>query len=509
MLRYIRIALAVIALVAITAVFVDFTGAAAGWFGFLPKYQLIPALLAVNTLAIIVLAALTLVFGRLYCSVLCPLGIFQDIINRLRLAVTPKRKRKPGVFRYSAERKALRYGFLATFVVLFVAGLLTLLPQSFAGLLDPYSIFGRGAGQFLVPAWRSGVSAVASAAADSGSYIIDGDPAAPAFVWGVAIVAAIQLIIVIVIAWRSGRGYCNTVCPVGSILGLLSRFSLLKPVINLDKCNSCGSCGRHCKASCINTKEHSIDYSRCVVCMDCINTCNQGAISYTVRRKAQPTKAATQAQPEAGRRNFVVGAAIAAGAGVAMAAEKTTDGGFAPLKAKKRHSGIAGTVPPGAISLEHLRSHCTACQLCISACPSGVLKPSMELSTFMQPVMTFTKGYCRPECTSCADICPAGAIKPIAKEDKAAIKVGTAKVDATMCISAAFGQKCGTCERSCPTKAIHMVAGENGNMRPVVDESRCIGCGSCEYHCPVGTAGQISDNEAAIYVEGIDKHRTI
>lgn len=508
MLRYLRIALAVISILAITAVFVDFTGTAAGWFGFLPKYQLIPALLALNTVAIIVLAVLTLIFGRIYCSVLCPLGIFQDAVNRLRLATTPKRKRKPGVFRYSGERKALRYGFLATFAVLFIAGLLALLPQSFAGLLDPYSIFGRGVGQFLVPVWRSGVSAVAETAADSGTYIINGEPAAPAFVWGIAIVAAIQLIIVIAIAWRSGRGYCNTVCPVGTILGFLSRFSLLKPVINLDKCNSCGSCGRHCKASCINTKEHKIDYSRCVVCMDCINNCSQGAISYTIRRKAEPAQA-QKAQPEAGRRNFVVGAAIAAGAGVAMAADKTTDGGFAPLKAKKRHAGIAGTVPAGAISLDHLRQHCTACQLCISACPSGVLKPSMELSTFMQPVMNFTKGYCRPECTTCADICPAGAFHPIAKEEKAAIKIGTAKVDPSMCISAAYGQKCGTCERSCPTKAIHMVAAENGNMRPVVDESRCIGCGSCEYHCPVGTAGQITDNEAAIYVEGIDKHRTI
>ena len=146
MLRTIRIILAVIAFIAITAVFVDFTGTAADRFGFLPKYQLVPALLAVNTLAIIILVALTLVFGRVYCSVLCPLGVFQDIVNRIRLAFTPKRKRKPGVFRYSTERKALRYGFLATFAILFIAGLLALLPQSFAGLLDPYSIFGRGVG---------------------------------------------------------------------------------------------------------------------------------------------------------------------------------------------------------------------------------------------------------------------------------------------------------------------------------------------------------------------------
>ena len=169
MLRYVRIALATVAFVAIVAVFVDFTGTAAGWFSFLPKYQLVPALLALNTIAILVLVALTLLFGRIYCSVLCPLGVFQDIVNRLRLSTTPKRKRKPGLFRYSTEHKSLRYGFLAAFIMLFTAGLLALLPQSVAGLLDPYSIFGRATGQFLVPLWRTGASAVASSAADSGT----------------------------------------------------------------------------------------------------------------------------------------------------------------------------------------------------------------------------------------------------------------------------------------------------------------------------------------------------
>ena len=154
MLRYIRIFLAVVVFIAVTAVFVDFTGIAAGYFGFLPKYQLIPALLALNTVAIIILAVLTLIFGRVYCSVLCPLGIFQDIVNRLRHAFSPKRKRRPGLFRYSPEHKGLRYGFLIGFIVLFGAGLFALLPQSAAGLLDAYSIYGRAVGQFAVPLWR-------------------------------------------------------------------------------------------------------------------------------------------------------------------------------------------------------------------------------------------------------------------------------------------------------------------------------------------------------------------
>ena len=505
MLRIIRIIIALTVLVCITAVFVDFTASAAGWFGFLPKYQLVPALLALNTAVMVVLGAVTLLLGRVYCSVLCPLGVVQDIINRLRLIFTPKRKRRPGVFRFTPEHKALRYGFLVTFVILFAAGLLALLPQSVAGLLDPYSIFGRAAGQLVVPLWRSGMSTVAATAADSGTYIIDGEPAQSPFVLTVAIVAAVQLLIVGVIAWRNGRNYCNTVCPVGSLLGLLSRFSLLRPVIDTEKCNSCGSCSRHCKASCIDSKAHTIDLSRCVTCFDCIGYCNRHAISYSLRRRHTPARTSTDTT----RRSFMAGAAIAIGAGIAKAADKTTDGGLAPIKNKKRHSGIKPAVPAGAISLSHLRSHCTACQLCISACPSAVLKPSLNPTTFMQPQMTFTDGFCRPECTACADICPAGAIIPIGAAEKSSVKIGTAKVDIDLCISAAYGQTCGNCARHCPIHAIRLIKAPNGNLRPTVDETRCIGCGACEYHCPVGTAGMISSSEAAIYIEGVETHRTI
>ncbi len=511
MLKSIRVILAVLSILALTFMFVDFTGWAVQWFDWLPKLQLIPAILAVNLIAVAILAMLTYLFGRIYCSVICPLGIFKDIIIRIRNLFTPKRKRRAGQFRYTPANTKLRLGFFAFFVVLLVLGLVGIIATSIAGILDPYSAYGRMVGQFIVPGWRAGVDAAAEHAAAGGTYILAGAPPVAAWSLPVAIVAAVTLLVVVIFATRTGRGYCNNVCPVGTLLGFLSRYSFFKVTIDTDKCNRCGSCGRHCKSQCIDTKNHRIDYSRCVACMDCIGSCSQGAIRF--RRapgRCSGVKAVAQAEtaPDTSRRAFLTGVAIAGAAIAAQAADKTTDGGLAPLKQKQPHRKSQAPVPPGAISLKHLASHCTACQLCISQCPNGVLKPSTKFESFMQPTMEFTSGFCRPECTRCSEVCPAGAIIPITPEEKSSIKIGTAKVNLKTCISAAFGQHCGNCERHCPTEAVKMVE-VDGRLRPVVDESRCIGCGDCEFHCPSGTAGQLSAKTAAIYVVACDVHQKI
>lgn len=362
--------LATVAILAITLLFVDFTGIAARWLSFLPKIQLVPALLVLNLGALCLLAVLTLVFGRVYCSVICPLGIYQDIVMRLRIWLSPKRKRRAGFFRHSPEAKKLRYGFFAMFLVLVALGLAGVIASSFAGLLDPYSAYGRMASRFALPLWRTAVVPVADMAAESGVYVLDSYPAAQPLNVAVLAVAVLTFVVVTAMAWRGGRDYCNKVCPAGTMLGLLSRFSLLKPAIDTDKCNRCGTCGRKCKASCIDTNNHSIDYSRCVVCMDCIGNCTRGAISYA-RRRGGTAKAA----PDATRRSFMVGLAVAGGAIAARAADKATDGGLAPLKDKQRHPDAAPAVPAGAIGIGHLSSRCTACQLCVSACPEGCAAP--------------------------------------------------------------------------------------------------------------------------------------
>ncbi|MDE6854091.1 MAG: 4Fe-4S binding protein [Muribaculaceae bacterium] len=509
-IRYLRIAVALVSLVLITLLFVDFTGYIAVKVAFLAKIQLIPALLAVNVTAIVILAALTLIFGRIYCSVICPLGILQDILAWVRRRFATGKKRRIGLYRFQPARNMLRNIFLT------LALLLALIHMH---LLDPYSAFGRIIGQGGVPLWRLSMSALGDAAAANGTYLFAGEVpgALQNFNIAVAVVAAVTFVTITVFAFMTGRGYCNTICPVGTVLGYVSRYSLLRPVIDTDKCTRCGSCGRKCKARCIDTKNHVIDYSRCVVCFDCINNCREGAISYRLRRSRPAVKpdtlivstSAAASKPDSGRRSFLVGTAIVAGTAAASAAGKVTDGGFAPVKQKRRHADAAPTVPPGAVSLAHFRSHCTACQLCVSECPNEVLRPSTSLDGFMQPVMTFTDGFCRQGCTRCGDVCPTGAIRPIQPEEKTAIKIGTAVVDCDSCISAAYGQSCGNCAVVCPAHAVKLVRADNGNLRPVVNESACIGCGSCEYHCPVGRAGMLSSSKAAIYVNGLQAHQNV
>ncbi len=500
MLTIIRITLALLCLVAATLLFVDVSGFAARHLAWLPRLQFMTALLSLNAVVIAALILLTLVLGRVYCSVICPLGVFQDVINRLRSRFGGKKSRNR--FGFKPERKILRYGFLALFAVLVALGLTHVTAMAMAGLLDPYSAFGRIASELFAPVYDGACNLLADWSESQGNYYFT----RVAYVTRVPllIVAALTFVVVVVFAWIGGRSYCNMICPVGTILGLLSRNALLRPVIDTSLCNGCRKCERNCKASCIDGKNHRIDYSRCVVCMDCIGNCSQHAISFSPVLKK--TKNDGRAVDGARRRFIVTGAALAGS--LAAAAHKEGDGALAPVKMKKRAVRLTDIVPAGAKSAANLRSHCTACQLCISSCPDEVLQPSTDLTTFMQPVMWYNKGYCRPECTRCSDVCPTGAIEPVSVEEKSSVKIGTAVVDADRCISVADGKHCGLCSRSCPAGAIEMVK-IDGNMRPVVNEGACIGCGSCEYHCPVGTAGHLPSERAAIYVEGLSEHRLI
>lgn len=506
MLKIIRIILAVISLAAVTLLFVDFTGTAHRLWPWMAKMQFVPALLSVNVAALVAIIAGTLLLGRVYCSVVCPLGIFQDAVNWVRGRVGKKKSRK-NRFRFVPAHTKTRLAILGAFLILLILGLANLLAASIAGLIEPYSAYGRIASQIFAPVcgWINNLMAIWSESRvdNYDFYRVAIGVSAP-----VLVVAVVTLIAVVTMAWRGGRDYCNTVCPVGTILGYLSKYSLLKPVIDTDKCVNCGKCARNCKAKCINAKAHEIDYTRCVACMDCLGECREGAISYTMRRPKGRECGMEAASPDQSRRGFIIAGALLTG--TAMQA-KVTDGGLTALKDKKSALRSIQAVPAGAVSLSHLSRHCTACQLCIQSCPNHVLKPSVALDGFMQPRLDFTDGYCTPGCTACSSVCPVGAFHPVTVEEKSSIKIGTAVVDVDSCLSATDGVKCGSCARHCPAGAIEMVAasGTNGNLRPAVNEEACIGCGSCEYHCPAGTVDGMRTERAAIHVEGVLKHREI
>lgn len=484
----------------ITLLFLDITGTLHTWLGWLAKIQFWPALLALNAGVVIALAAVTLVLGRIYCSVICPLGIMQDVISSVHGI------KKKNRFSFSSEKKWLRYGVLTVFLGSFLAGI-----NIIVSLLAPYSTYGRIVNNLLRPVYEAGNNVLASIAEHFNSYAFYSVDvwikSVPTFV-----AASLAFVIIAMLAWHGGRTYCNTVCPVGTILSFLARFSWLKIHIDSNKCISCGLCEKNCKASAIDVKHCKIDHSRCVVCGNCIGKCRKGAISYvhpvkdTVKEKASDNNMTDNKHVDTGRRSFLLGAALATTAATLAQEKKKVDGGLAVIEDKTEPARSTPITPPGSLSAQNMARHCTACQLCVSACPNNVLRPSTELSTLMQPVMSYERGYCRPECTRCSEVCPTGAIRPIKREDKSATQIGHAVWIKKNCVPVTDGVTCGNCARHCPTGAITMIPlhpGTDSNLTvPAVNEARCIGCGACENLCP-------SRPFSAIYVEGHEVHRTV
>ena len=489
MLRKIRIVLATVMLIGITWLFVDFTGTAHQWFSWMPKLQLLEAILALNVVALVILIVMTLVFGRIYCSIICPLGILQDIIGWVGKKVKKNR------YTFSKAVSWLRYTMLGVMVVALVAGI-----GSIVQLLAPYSAFGRIATTLLQPLYKMGNNVLAAISEHYDNYAFYHTETGVPNITIVLAIACVTLVVLAVLAYRNGRTYCNTICPVGTVLSFLSRFSWMKIQFDADKCKNCSLCTKNCKAACIDFKSHQVDYSRCVVCGDCIESCKFGALEYS-----SSTRDTSNTSVDPSKRSFLLASAMMTTAALAQEA-KMTDGGLADIEDKVAPERQTPLTPPGSLSARNMAQHCTGCQLCISECPNEVLRPSGDWLHLMQPTMSYELGYCRPECTRCSEVCPAGAIKPIQKEEKSSIQIGHAVWVKKNCIPLTDGVSCGNCARHCPVGAIEMVPSDPDDEEslkiPVVNESRCIGCGACENLCPARPF-------SAIYVEGHEVHKEI
>ena len=390
---------------------------------------------------------------------------------------------------------------LGVFIIAMIAGI-----GSVVALLAPYSSYGRIVSNLFAPVYQWGNNVLAYFAERSDSYAFYETSvwlkSLPTF-----IIAAVTFVVLVVLAWRNGRTYCNTICPVGTALGFFSRYSLFRPEIDAEKCTNCSLCSRKCKAACINYKDHRIDYSRCVTCMDCIDSCKHGAISYKYRFGKKEIKETSETgNTNNARRSFLTGMGLVLVSSAVKAQEKKVDGGLAVILDKKVPARTTPLVPPGAKGIRNMRTRCTGCQLCVSVCPNQVLRPSTKLETLMQPEMSYERGYCRPECTKCSEVCPAGAILKLTPADKSATQIGHAVWVEKNCVPLRDKVACGNCARHCPTGAITMVpsdADDADSLKiPVVNVERCIGCGACENLCPARPF-------SAIYVEGHEQHRTI
>lgn len=442
------------------------------WFQFTPSALKLSSGDMAAGISVLLILLITMVWGRIYCSFLCPLGVLFDCISRL------KRKRR---YKFKPANP-VRYIFLAIAVIPLLAGSLLTVT-----LLDPYASFGRISAELFRPAAILINNSAAMLLEQAGNYSI---PPIPYRSYALPVLAFIlgYTALVTTLAWRSGRTYCNLICPLGALLGLIARKERFKFQIS-DKCTGCGRCERICKASCIDLKSRVIDMSRCVSCFNCESSCPEGAISFKSARKNSSTKSNVPTRIE--RRAFLQ--KTFALPGLFFATPKKTPDTLSIIPTGRS----TPILPPGAESMARYASLCTGCHTCVARCPSQVLQPSLLELGKGKPLLPHLNpdfGFCNFQCTSCGEVCPNGAILPLDLETKQRRQIGQVKLEIENCIVRTRKTDCGACAEHCPTKAVSMKP--KGKLKePTITTETCIGCGACEFICP-------SRPFRAIWVEG-------
>lgn len=392
--------------------------------------------------------AVGLLTGRLFCEILCPLGILQSVVNRLFHRNRPIR-RVCTQLPTTKVQFVVRVAVLAVVLAVPFLGFVTV--GTWTGLLDPYAIFGRAL-SLRVPLIRENPLLVA---------------------WG-----SLGILIVVLAAFGKGRIWCNWVCPYGTILAFCGRFSLLRNKMRGLECGNCRACS-------VWLKERRV-----------LGDDDEGD------RADQPEEQGTVSGGGVTRRETLKGVAVLA------AAEKLTDGGYAPVSLPGTPVREKAVLPPGAGDAADFARRCVSCQLCVVNCPEACLRPSTDLRDFGQPKLDFRHGHCLVSCTRCGEVCPAGAIRKIPKAERLTVHMGQAVWKADLCLRVTKGEECSACSRKCPVEAIHLIPGKAKGRKgrppalPMVDANACIGCGACEHVCPVRP-------EPAIRVEGYERQKIV
>jgi ferredoxin len=494
-LKKIRLIVSIFFFLLISILFLDFNNSLSpAYTNYFTFFQFVPSLIKFFSFAgiaatgFIFVLILTVLFGRVYCSSICPMGTLQDIFSFIS-----KKLRKKKYFHLLKPANFLRYSLLSLSIIFILSGSLFVI-----NLLDPYSNFGRIYTQLFKPLFLNAFNFAAVALEKINLYWIN-----PIEMRGTnhftLIFPTAFLLLVFLLSFSSGRLFCNTICPVGSLLGLISKISIFKINIDEKNCIGCKLCERTCKSGCIDKKEKTVDFSRCVSCYNCFKVCPSEGITY--RFSYHNKKVQNADDIDSSKRKFLISTAVflAGSTKVVSAQNKIISKRLSKISIFRKNP----VTPPGSISLKHFTNNCTACHLCVTSCPTQVLQPAFLEYGIMginQPRMDYIASFCNFDCVICSEVCPSGAILPVKLEKKKLTQLGQARFIKDNCVVYTEKTDCGACSEHCPTKAVIMVP--FGDVRaPEVHSEYCIGCGACEYACPVKPY-------KAIYVEANSVHQT-
>ncbi len=413
-------------------------------------------------LSVLVLV-ITVLFGRLFCSWVCPLGALQDTAG-----LFPKDTKLSKLRRRNSYRAiyGLKYAILVALVTLAAMG-----PVQ-AGLLDPLALFLRTIVGFVLPMAQT-----------------TGLPLGQASRIGAGAVLSGLLLLIILVATRwIPRAWCRTACPLGALLGVAARWAPFQIRRDPDKCTNCGKCTAVCNGAA--DPDGELRPSECVLCFNCIAACPEDALTYGLPNRHQLQ---SKESPDVSKRSMIA----ALGAGVVAYPLLRSGAGAINLPDKDLIR------PPGSLPEKDFLSRCVKCAVCVEVCPTGGLQPAVGqggLEALWTPVLIPRIGYCEANCTECGQACPTGAIQALSvarrtgTDGKPPVKIGTAFIDRGHCLPWGMDKPCLVCEEVCPVspKAIVTVEGKTRDgktiLQPQVVPHRCIGCGMCENHCPI--AGQ-------------------
>ncbi|MBN1793442.1 MAG: 4Fe-4S dicluster domain-containing protein [Candidatus Omnitrophica bacterium] len=465
--QWCRRGVATLVFAGLTGIFFGLFSVSGGLIRLLPLSQIVPALRILSLGGIIflfILLVLTALCGRLYCSFLCPLGIYQDVI--LWLGGRFKKLH----LRYQAPLYRVKIPLAALFLLS-----LLLHRTPLVILLDPYAQYGR----FITNLFKPFVGILNNGAGVIlewfGFYRLPFihlhyvNPAVFTVVFAFFIAVSLPAAV-------KGRWYCNTLCPLGTILGALSRHSLFRIRFNETTCVTCGNCERECKARCIDSRTRRVDSGECVSCFNCLAVCPNGSLSFSAAPWARSSVSGREKRGASEKRRTFLKAFFLS----------FVLPGTARMSREAYRDRMAPVTPPGSLGEAHFSSKCIACNLCVSVCPNNVLVPSLfdyGWQGILQPKMNYGISFCSYECNACSQVCPTGAIRPISIDLKKTVQLGVSFIEQRYCIPYVHRRDCGACAEHCPTKAVYMVR-KGEVFVPETNPKVCIGCGVCEYVCP-------------------------